>query len=515
MGALKKLAGQTAIYGVSSILARFLNFLLTPFYTQEGMFSDVQYGIITEMYAYVAFLIVFLTFGMETAYFRYSTKKGVDQSLAYRNSLYSVTLVSGSFILLAILFSQPIANWLVYPNHAEYVIWFAIIVGLDALASIPLAKLRKENRAKKFAMINVVNVAVNIGLNLYFLWYCKGNFEAGNSNWLIDLTYSPEVGVGYVFISNLIASSVKFLMLGGQLQYKGDFDWQLFKEMFRYAYPMLFVGLAFIINEMLDRMMLKSILTKTYLQENANLSFTEANELAQGQLGIYGGNYKIAMIISMFLQAYRYAAEPFFFNQEKEKDSVKTFAKVMNFFVIIVTMMFLAISMNLQIVKHFTPNSIYWEGLVVVPILLGANVLLGIYTNQSIWYKLAHKTYYGAMISIMGALITVTLNLIFIPMYGYMASAWATFVCYGAMVVVSYFMGQKHYPIPYNLRKVGLYVFLAFGLFMIRWRVDISEDINWLQFSYNNALIGVYLAIVLFLDKSLWEMVSTKLLRRK
>lgn len=515
MGALKKLAGQTIIYGVSSILARFLNFLLTPFYTAEGMFSDVQFGIITEMYAYVAFLIVFLTFGMETAFFRYATKDGINKEDAYRNSLYSVTVVSGTFVLLAILFAQPIANWLHYPNHSEYVVWFGIIVGLDALASIPLAKLRKENKAQKFAMINVLNVAVNIGLNLYFLLYCKGNFEAGTTNWLIDLTYSPEIGVGYVFIANLIASIIKFLMLGGQLSYRGTFDWQLFKEMFKYAYPMLFVGLAFIINDMLDRVMLKSVLTRTYLTETPGLSFSDALEKAQGQLGVYGGNYKIAMIISMFLQAYRYAAEPFFFNQEKEKNSVKTYAKVMNYFVIIIALMFLAISMNLQLVKYFTPNSIFWEGLAVVPILLGANVLLGIYTNQSIWYKLSHKTYYGAMISIIGASITITLNLLLIPIYGYMACAWATFACYGTMVLISYYMGQKHYPIPYNLRKVGLYTLLAFGLFMIRWRIDIHDSFNWLQFLYNNFLIGLYLVIVLFLDRSLWGMISTKLLNRK
>lgn len=513
MSALKKLAGQTAIYGVSSILARFLNFLLTPFYTQEGMFSDVQFGIITELYAYVAFLIVFLTFGMETAFFRYSTKEGINKEDAYRNSLYSVTVVSGTFVLLAIIFAQPIANLLVYPDHSEYVIWFALIVGLDALASIPQAKLRKEEKAKKFALINIANVGINIGLNLYFLWYCKGNFETGNSNWLIDLTYNPDIGVGYVFIANLIASSVKFLMLGGQLKYAGKFDWNLFKEMFRYAYPMLFVGLAFIINEMLDRMMMKPILTDVYMDDG--LTFKLANEKAQAELGIYGGNYKIAMIISMFLQAYRYAAEPFFFNQEKEKNSKSTYSKVMNFFVIIVTLMFLSIAMNLQVVKYFTPNSIYWEGLKIVPILLGANVLLGIYTNQSIWYKLSHKTHYGAMISVLGAVITVTLNFVFIPKYGYIAAAWATFICYGSMVMVSYFLGQRLYPINYNLRKIGLYLILAFGLFMIRWKVDINDEFNWLQFLYNNSLIVGYLVIVLFLDKTLWEMISTKILKRK
>jgi O-antigen/teichoic acid export membrane protein len=507
MSGLKKLAGQTVIYGVSSILARFLNFLLTPFYTAEGMFDAGEYGVITELYAYVAFLLVFLTFGMETAFFRYSTKEGVNKQTTYNNSLYSVTLVSAVFVLLSMGFSQSIADWLLYPEHAEYVIWFALIVGLDSVASIPLAQLRKENKAKNFAMINIVNVAVNILLNLFFLWYCKGNFDAGNSNWLIDLVCSPEVGVGYVFIANLIASIVKFLMLGGQLKYRGTFDFQLFKEMFKYAYPMLFVGMAFIINETLDRLMLKSLLTDKFMNKDAALSFKDATQMAQTELGVYGGNYKIAMIVSMFLQAYRYAAEPFFFNQEKEKDSKKTYAKVMNYFVVIVTLMFLAISMNLQIVKYFTPSPVYWEGLVVVPILLAANVLLGIYTNQSIWYKLSHKTYYGALISIVGALVTITINLLLIPVYGYLASAWATFVCYAVMVFMSYLMGQKYYPIKYNLRKISLFVLLAFALFMIRWRGDYYADFNWLQFLYNNLLILIFIGVVLFLDKSMMGMI--------
>ncbi len=511
MGALKKLAGQTAIYGASSILARVLNFLLTPFYVK--VFDPDQFGIITEMYAYVAFLIVFLTYGMETSYFRYSSKADVNPKIAYNNSLFSVTATSVLFILFAIAFAQPVAEFLAYPNHSEYIVWFAIIVALDALASIPLAKLRKENKAKKFALINIANVGINIGLNLYFLVYCKGNFEAGNSNWLIDITYSPEIGVGYVFIANLIASISKFLLLGGQLSYRGQFDWQLWKEMFRYAYPMLFVGLAGIVNEMLDRVMLKPILTDTLMEKG--LDFQTANQQAQTELGIYGGNYKIAMIISMFLQAYRYAAEPFFFNAEKEKGSKKTYAKIMNFFVIIVSLMFLGMSMNLQIVRYFTPDPDYWEGLMVVPILLGANVLLGIYINQSIWYKLSHKTHYGALISIIGASITVIINLTFIPSYGYIASAWATLVCYAVMVVISYILGQKFYPIPYNLRKIGLYVILAFVLFLVRSEVDTSKGVNWLQFLYNNSLIVVYLGIILFLDKSLWEMISTKLLKRK
>jgi O-antigen/teichoic acid export membrane protein len=509
MSVLKKLAGQTAIYGVSSIVGRFLNFLLTPFYTSKGMFSEEQFGIITEMYAYVAFLVVFLTYGMETAFFRYSTKTELDHKKVYSNALYSVTTTSIIFVVLAIFFAQPIANWLVYPEHSEYVIWFAFIVALDALSSIPLAKLRKENKAKNFAFINIVNVAVNIGLNLYFLLYCKSNYDAGNTNWLINLTYSPEVGVGYVFISNLIASITKFVLLGAQLQYSGKFDWQLFKGMFSYAFPMLFVGLAGIINEMLDRTILKEILTETYIAKEG-LTHQMANSKALAELGVYGGNYKIAMIVSMFLQAYRYAAEPFFFNQEKEKDARKTYAKVMNYFVVIVSLMFLAIAMNLQIVKYFTPNPAFWEGLKVVPILLGANVLFGIYLNQSIWYKLASKTSYGAMISIIGALVTVVINYSLIPTYGYMASAWATFACFAVMLIISYIVGQKIYPIPYNLKKVGFIVILTLVLFLIKIPVDITRDFSWLEFFYNNFLIGVFILAVLFIDRSMMRILMSK-----
>jgi O-antigen/teichoic acid export membrane protein len=511
LSALKKLAGQTVIYGLSSILARTLNFMLTPFYTL--VFVAGQFGIVTEMYAYVAFLVVFLTYGMETSFFRYSTKKDFNQESVYQNILYSVSTTSAVFILIAVFFAQPIANWLAYPDHAEYIIWFAIIVALDALSAIPFAKLRKENKAKKFAMINIYNVVINIALNLYFLWYCKGNFDAGNSNWLIDLTYNPGIGVGYVFISNLIASIAKFMFLGSEMTFKGKFDWGLLKSILNYAYPMLFVGLAGIVNEMLDRVMLKDILTDKYIGEG--LSAQAAGQEALTQLGVYGGNYKIAMIVSLFLQAYRYAAEPFFFNQEKEKNSGMTYAKIMNVFMIAVALMFLSISMNLQIVKYFTPQEVYWEGLFVVPILLAANVLLGVYINQSIWYKLSNNTGYGAILSIGGALITIVLNVMFIPKYGYAACAWITLITYAVMLIVSYLWGQKKYPIPYNLRKMSLYLGLAFLIFLIRSKAGIYEPFSWLEFFYNNFLILLYLITVVFFEKTLWNLVSKKLLKRK
>lgn len=505
MSVLKKLAGQTAIYGVSSILARFLNFLLTPFYAV--LFSKDQYGIITEMYAYVAFLVVLLTYGMETAYFRYATRPDLNSQKVYSNTLYSLSFSTTFFIVIAMVFSQDIADWLRYPNHEEYIVWFAIIVGLDALTSIPLAKLRKESRAKKFAIVNLINVAVNIGLNIFFLWYCKGNFDAGTSNWLVDLCYNPEIGVGYVFIANLIASLIKFIILVPEMDLIGEFDWTLLKGMLKYAYPMLFVGLAGIVNEMLDRTILKEMLTNQYLADGSYPTEELAHQAALAQLGIYGGNYKITMIVSLFIQAFRYAAEPFFFNQEKEKDAKKTYAKVMNIFVIVVSFFFLLISLNLQIFKYFTPNPDYWNGLIVVPILLAANVFLGIYVNQSIWYKLSSKTQYGTLISVVGAIVTVVGNMALIPIWGFVGCAWATLFCYVVMVLFSYILGQKHYPIPYNLRKLFLFTGVAAILYLISWKVSPFDSFNVWEFVYNNILLAAFIGIAFFFEGTLKRMI--------
>ena len=270
MSVFKKLAGQTVIYGSSSIIGRFLNFLLTPLYTLQ--FTNEQYGIITEMYAYVAFLVVLLTYGMETSYFRFSTLKENQTKNVYSNTLYSLLTTSSLFVVIITIFSQDIANWLQYPNHFEYIIWFGIIVALDAVSSIPLAKLRSEAKAKKFALVNFANVGINIALNLFFIYYCKSNFEAGNSNWIIAHLYNPEIGVGYVFISNLISSIIKFLVLLPEMEFKGHYDLGLLKKMFSYSLPMLFVGLAYVINETLDRAMLKNILFELNLTEGFDLS---------------------------------------------------------------------------------------------------------------------------------------------------------------------------------------------------------------------------------------------------
>lgn len=494
---IKKLAGQTAIYGASSIIGRFFNFLLTPLYV--SVFAKDQFGIITEMYAYVAFLVVFLTYGMETAFFRFSTLPEQKDKPVYSSVLISLLTTTALFILLAIVFAQPIADWLQYPNHKEYVVWFAIIVGLDAVSSIPLAKLRSDKKAFKFAMVNLSNIGINIGLNLFFIVYCKSVYENGG-NWLTDTFFNPEVGVGYVFISNLIASICKFLLLIPDMNVKTGLDLSLWKKMFKYAAPMLIVGLAGIVNETIDRVLIKKI---TFFENLDELGWQAANTLALEQNGIYGANYKLAMIISLFIQAYRYAAEPFFFKEEQETDSKSTYVKVMNYFIIVVCVAFLGITLNLSIFKYFIPDEKFWVGLHVVPILLGSYIFLGIYYNQSIWYKLSQKTNYGAMISIIGALITIAINWIFIPVYGYTAAAWATFTCYGSMMIISYFIGQRHYPIPYDLKKAFIYIGLTGLVYGLSIKVPYFEMLSLSGFALNWLMLIAFAVIVFLVEKRL------------
>ena len=487
MNPIKKLLGQTAIYGLSSIVGRFLNYLLTPLHTDQ--FTTDQYGIITEMYAYVAFLVVLLTYGMETAYFRFSSKHEGSKTSVFSTALISLTITSFGFIAWAWAFQQPIANWLQYPNNSEYVLWFAIIVGLDALGSIPLAKLRQQNKAFHFAGVNLLNVAVNIGLNVYFIGYCMTMHKAGNTNWLMEHTFNPEIGVGYVFISNLIASIFKFLVLvPTMLKGHGKLQQKILKEMLWFGIPLLLAGLAGIINETLDRILLKRLLFDSF-GEKATLS----------QLGIYGANYKISIIITLFIQAFRYAAEPFFFAQQKDKNAKNIYAKVMNYFVAVVAFIFLGVMFNIEYIKYFIPNSAYWEGLKVVPTLLFANIFLGIYYNQSIWYKLTDKTMYGALIAVFGAFITLVMNYVLIPRIGYVGSAYTTLACYFSMVLFSYFLGQKYFPIAYDLKKIIGYLLGAFFIWQLWTLVKIDslvlrELLKW-------SVLTFVLGILIFIEK--------------
>ena len=490
MSVIKKLAGQTAIYGVSSILARVLNQFLTPFYILVFVKASII-GQITLMYSYVAFFMILLSFGLETAFFNFSNKEK-DKEKVYSSALTFIAVTSVLFIVFGSIFSQNLADLIGFSSRPDFVVYFAFVLGFDAFSSIPMARLRQEGKPKKFALINIANIGANIFFSLFFLWYCKGNYDAGNSNWLIDLIYNPELGIAYVFLANLLASLTKLVLLYKEIiLIKWQWNIVLLKKMMIYGLPLMVAGFAGIINETFDKILLQKILTPKH-----------GIEYAQQQVGIYGGVYKLSIIISLFIQAYRYAAEPFFFAKAKDKDAQKTYSMVMNYFVIAVCVMFLGVLLYLEIFKWiFVPREEFWIGLKVVPILLLANICLGIYYNQSIWYKLSGQTKYGAYLAIGGALLTIILNVIFIPYFGFVASAWATLAVYASMMVASYFLGQKHYPIPYNLRKIGFYLAFTLSVYGISlvFKYFFSENVGTVL-TFNTALMGFYLWFIYKLE---------------
>ena len=451
MNPLKKLAGQTVIYGLSSVVGRLLNYLLVPLYTRY--FLPEEYGIVTELYAYVAFLVVILTYGIETAFFRYS-QKVPDKRTVYSTALISLLVTSSIFIFILFSSATPIANWLQYPNNTDYIQFFTLIISLDAVSAISFAKLREQNNATRFALIRLVNIFINIGLNLFFIIYCPYAIEKGlpSANF-VNSVYSESYGVGYIFVANLIASIVTFLMLLPEMiKSVWIFDKSIWRQMMIYALPLLVAGLAGMTNETIDRILLKHLLPDTLN--------------ASREIGLYGAFYKLSILIVLFIQTFRFAAEPFFFAQEKEKNSRKTYADVMKYFVIITSFIFLVVTMLYDFIILFLGSNYHDDrGFLTVSILLAANLLLGIYYNLSIWYKLSEKTKYGAYLSIFGAIITLSLNFILIPIIGFVGSAWATLVCYFCMTTTSYFLGRKHYKIPYPIKRISFYLILVAALF--------------------------------------------------
>jgi O-antigen/teichoic acid export membrane protein len=478
---LKKLAGQTAIYGLSSIVGRFLNYLLVPLHT--AVFVPAQYGVITEMYAYVAFLIILLTYGMETAYFRFSNTEGRNEPEIFSTVLASLMVTTLGSVALAALFAQPLAEWLLYPDHREYVLWFVLIIGLDALASVPLARLRAQNRPVVFASVNLINVLVYIALNAFFLLYCLPKVEAGQGNWLTDTFYDPTVGVGYVFIANLVASALKLaLLLPFMLRDVARPRLTLLRPMLIYALPLLVAGLAGMVNETLDRILLKRLLIPTL-----------GTEGAMHEVGIYGACYKISIVISLMVQAFRYAAEPFFFAQQKEAGSAALYARIMSWFTWVLSGTFLGVMLYIGMFQRLIANPVYWQGLQAVPVLLLANIFLGMYYNQSVWYKLTNRTGHGAAIAIGGAIITLVVNFALIPTMGYMASAWATLACYGSMMVASYLLGQHYYPVPYQVGRLALFIVAGVGLWALSMWLHVGQSPWW--WALNVPFLLAYLLI--------------------
>jgi O-antigen/teichoic acid export membrane protein len=484
---LKKLAGETMIYGVSSILGRILNFALVPLYTDY--FSRAAYGKVSYLFSIIGFLMVFFTYRMEVAYFRFGTDKSLDRRSIFNTSFTSIFF---STILLALIFSllaPTFAHISSLDNYLSYIYLSIGIILLDTFCELPYAELRLQGRPIRFATIRMCNIFVNLGLNLFFIVACPWFLEQESFSFLhpfINSVYNPDIGIGYIFIANFAASSLAFLLLSPTFkQFRFLFDWQLWLKMMRYVLPLVVVGIAYLINENLDKILIKTLLPGS----------VEENEAA---LGEYSACYKLAVLIALFTQAFRYGAEPFFFRNKNQENAKQLYASVAKYFLIFGVLGFLCITLYLDLFKPIIiRNEAYWAGLKIVPIILVANVLAGLYYNFSVWYKITDKTQWGAYISVGGALITILLNIWWIPTIGYIGSAWATLICYTFMTLACYLLGQKYYPISYPLFSMLSYLIIGIVIYLISQFIKDQQALNLVaSLGLNTLLLILFLAFV-------------------
>ena len=481
---MKILAKETAIYGVSSIVGKFLNWMLVPLYTYV-LQQQSDYGIVTNLYAWTALLLVILTYGMETGFFRFVNKEGEDPRAVYSTSLIALFTTSLLFAVVCIIWQAPIASALGYPTHSEFIALLGTTVAIDAFASIPFAYLRYKKHPLQFAGLKLLFVFLNIALNIFFLVICpKIQDWAMISSW-----YNPNYGVGYVFVANILATAIQTLFLLPAMAegLKGSrvFDWDLLKHMLKYSLPLLVLGVCGIMNQTLDRIL---------------FPFFYAGADAQAQLGIYGACFKVAMVMMMFTQAFRYAYEPFVFAKHKDKQSVAAYADAMKYYIIFSYMILLGMIFYLDLLKFIIAPS-YWEGLKVVPIVLWTYIFQGVYFNLSFWYKLTDKTQWGAYFSIIGVVITFGLQVLFVPKIGYMASALSSTICYLVIMLLSYFVGRKHLEIPYDLRRIGIYTLVVLTLLAGYYALARLLPLNdWIKMGIGSILLIIYCGIFYRLD---------------
>lgn len=490
---IKILAKETAIYGVSSIVGKFLNWMLVPLYTYV-LQQQSDYGIVTNLYAWTALLLVVLTYGMETGFFRFVNKEGENPQTVYSTSLIALFTTSLLFAIACVVWKTPIANVLGYPTHSEFIALLGVTVAIDAFASIPFAYLRYKKRPLQFATLKLLFVGLNIAFNIFFLVVCPKIQDWG----IISLWYNPNYGVGYVFIANILATAIQTICLmpavleGGKgfnisksQTFKGVFSWSLLKQMLRYSLPLLVLGVCGIMNQTLDRIL---------------FPFFYVGTDAQTQLGIYGACFKVAMVMMMFTQAFRYAYEPFVFAKHKDRESVEAYADAMKYYIIFSYMILLGMIFYLDLLKFIIAPS-YWEGLKIVPIVLWTYIFQGIYFNLSFWYKLTDKTQWGAYFSLIGVVITFGLQAVFVPRIGYIASAASSTVCYLVIMLMSYFIGRKHLNIPYDLRRIGIYTMVVLTLLAVYYLLAQLLPINdWMKMGIGTILLIIYCGIFYRLD---------------
>ncbi len=465
MSKIKKLAGETALYGLGSIIPKALNFLLVPLHTRN-LFSPGEYGIITSLLAFVAFLNILYTFGMETAFFRFATVPGANVKRVFNLVQTVVLSISLSLSILFIAFDAPIAVWLHIGTHPEFIIWLALIMLMDAAVAIPFARLRLEKRPLKFAIAKIINVLLVVGLNYYFL----------------KINYDPAIGIGYVFLANLLANGFYLLFFARDLiTWRPALDRHLSPILLKYAYPVMLTGLAGMTNEMFSRLTLEWWLPDNFYGEKSQAH----------ALGVFAACYKYAVLMSIAIQAFRFAAEPFFFSNAADKNSPALFSRVNHYFVIVSCLLLLGVSINMDVFKYLIGKE-YWEGLNIVPILLLAYLFLGVYYNFSVWFKVTDKTYFGTIITAGGAVLTIILNYILIPIAGYTGSSWAAMIVFLLMAIACYSFGQKYYPIPYRILLDCCYIAGTFLLAYIISKIAIGN--LWLSILFH---LGIMLFFVL------------------
>lgn len=478
MAGVKSLAKDTAIYGVSSIVGRFLNWCLVPLYTR--LFPEDMYGVVTYVYSIVALALIILTYGMETGFFRFANhERYSNPDEVYSTSLTSLGFTSTLFFALVLLFLEPVSRAMECGGHESYVWMMALAVAIDAYSCIPFAYLRYKKRPVRFAMLKLVNIGLNIVLNIFFLLICPWLMRVA-PGW-VEWFYVADLGIGYIFLSNLIASAVTLLMLLPDIvRIPLKFNGRLLREMLAYSFPLLVLGIAGIMNQTLDKILYPVLATSD----------------AMAGLGIYGANYKIAIVMVMFIQAFRFAYEPCIFSQSRERgdNKLQAYRDAMKYFVIFALFIFLGVMYYLDILRYFVRPD-YWAGLKVVPVIMAAEFFFGVFFNLSLWYKLTDKTVWGTWFSLLGLAVTVGLNVLLVPRYGYMGCAWAAFCCYGVMMLASYFVGNAKYPIGYNVGRLMFYVGLAAVLYPLGCCIELGA--HWADFIYRGALLALYVFVVM------------------
>lgn len=481
MANVRSLAKDTAIYGMSSIIGRFLNWLLVPLYTR--LFLPDEYGVVTYVYAAVALALVVLTYGMETGFFRFANhERWSDPQQVYSTSLISLATTSTAFCVLFFLFRHPLSEALQCGAHTSYAVMMAITVALDAFTALPFCYLRYRKRPLRFAILKLLGIALNIGFNLFFLIICPWLMKHAPAS--VEWFYVPGYGIGYIFLSNLLSSALTLLVLMPDLTgFRWSFSGTLWREMIRYSAPLLVLGVVGVMNQTVGTLIFP------YL-------YPGDAEAARAQLGIYSANYKIAIVLVMFIQAFRFAYEPFIFAQSKEKGESgrQSYADAMKFFIILTLFIFLAVMFYLDIVKILIQAK-YWEGLKIVPILMLGEFFFGIHFNLSLWYKLSDRTAWGAWFSLIGLTVTIAVNIAMVPSMGYVGCAWAAFLCYLVMMVVSYFLGQHYYPIPYPMRRIGVYIAVAAAAYITGIYV-VRSNVTAVDYGVRALILGAYVAFV-------------------